>query len=252
MTNPDKTLYSFFVNRKVEKSKKEVSTDESGAEIVKTIKEIVDEPVKVVTYRPNRRQDDLAEEEYAVQFSKFLKKGLMTKAMLSNKYSDNGGLMSETDSKEYARLLKELEGLKDEHVKKSAFAKDGKKKNKELDELGEKIIELSQTLLRIENRYQNLFSLTAETKAETKRLEWYLMNLSFMEEDGKLIPVFNGADIEEKREDYYKKEESADEVYSQIIRKLWFVFAIWQNNRAISTEDLENFLKMLEEKDGEQ
>lgn len=242
----DKILYSFTVTRKVEKSEKEVSFDDSGAEITKTVKKTVDEPVKVVIKRPTRRQEDDAEFEYAVQFSQFIKKGLVTKAMLANKYSDNGGLMSDTDAKEYAKLLKELSEVRDEYTKLSAFAENGKKKNKKVDELSERVIELTQTILKIENRYQNLFELTAETKADSQRLLWYALNLSWIEDGEKLVPLYSGADTEEKRESYYSKEENPDEIYSQVRQKLWIVYAVWQYNRGASPEELAEMIKSIE------
>lgn len=246
MTPEEKILYSFTVTRKVEKPRKETSVDESGAEITKTIKEIVEEPVKVVIQRPSRRQDDLAEEEYAVQFSRYLKKGLLTKAMLANKYSDSGGMMSETDAKDYAKLLKELSDARDDYQKQAAFAKTNKKKEKQVADLGEKVISLTQEVLRIENRYQNLFELTAETKAETQRLLWYALHLSFIEEDEKLVPIYSGEDLEAKKETYYAKEEEPDDVYAQIRQKLWLVYAIWQFNRNATSKDIEEMLKTLE------
>jgi hypothetical protein len=242
----DKILYTFSVNRKVEKSEKETTIDESGAEITKTLKKTVDEPVKVVIKRPTRRQEDEAEEEYAVQFSKFLKRGLVTKAMLANKYSDNGGLMSDADAKEYAKLLKELGEVRDEYTKLSAFAENGKKKNKKVDELSTQVIDLTQTILKIENRYQNLFELTAETKADSQRLLWYALNLSWIEDGEKLVPLYSGADTEERRESYYTKEENPDEVYSQVRQKLWIVYAVWQYNRNATPEELADMIKSIE------
>lgn len=242
----DKILYSFTVTRKVEKSEKETSFDDSGAEITKTVKKTVDEPVKIVIKRPTRRQEDEAEFEYAVQFAKFIKMGLLTKAMLANKYSDNGGLMSDTDAKEYAKLLKELSEIKDEYTKVGAFAENNKKKTKKVDELSTRIIELTQTILKIENRYQNLFELTAETKAESQRLLWYALNLSFVEEGEKLAPLYPGFDTDEKRESYYAKEENPDEIYSQARGKLPLVYAVWLYNRNASPEELEATIKSIE------
>jgi hypothetical protein len=242
----DKILYTFTVTRKVEKSEKETSTDESGAEITKTVKKTVDEPVKVVIKRPTRRQEDDAEMEYAVQFSKFLKKGLVTKAMLANKYSDNGGLMSDTDAKDYAKLLKELSEVRDEYTKLSAFTENGKKKNKKVDELSTKVIELTQTILKIENRYQNLFELTAETKADSQKLLWYALNLSWIEDGDKLVPLYAGEDTDEKRESYYAREENPDDVYSQVRQKLWIIYAVWQYNRNATPEELADMIKSIE------
>lgn len=242
----DRTLYSFTVTHKIEKSEKETTTDDSGAEITKTVKKTVDEPILVTIKRPTRRQEDEAEEEYAVRFSQFIRKGLVTKAMLANKYSDNGGLMSDADTKEYGKLLKDLSDVKDEYTKLSAFSESGKKKTKKLDELSAQIIELTQTILRIENRYQNLFELTAETKADSQRLLWCALNLSYIQDGEKTVPLYSGNDLEEKRESYYQKEEKPDEIYSQVRQKLWLIYAVWQYNRNATPEELAEMIKSIE------
>lgn len=239
----EKLIYQFELTRKVEKTVEEKSTDESGAEITKKIKKTVDEPVTVVAKRPNRRQEDESEEIYAVEFSKFIRKGLLTKAMLANKYSDNGGLMSESDAKEYGKKLKELNDLRVEYTEKSTLGKDTKKKAKDVGEVGEKILALSQEILKIENRYQSLFELSAESKAESKRLVWYLLNLSFVKDGENLSPVFDGKDYEEKIDAYYEKEESPDEFYSAARNKLLMVYSIWMHNPSITAEQIEGVLK---------
>jgi hypothetical protein len=241
----EKILYSFTVTQKVEKSRKETTQDAEGNEVTKTIKETVDVPVKVTIKQPTRRQDDEAEEYYAVAFSNYIKNGLITKAMLANKYSDNGGLMSEADTKEYSRLLKELLEAKDDYTKKAAFAKENKKKTKELDELGQRIVELTQGILRTENRYQNLFELTAENKAEAQRLLWYALHLSFVEGEDKDVLLYPGDDFEAKKESYYVKEGGDDELYSQIRQKLWIVYAVWQFNRNASPTELAELIESI-------
>ena len=247
----EKLIYQFEVNRSVEKTVEEKSTDESGAEITKKIKKTVDEPVSVVVKRPTRRQEDEAEEVYAIEFSKFIRKGLVTKAMLANKYSDNGGLMSESDAKEYGRKLKELNDLRVEYTEKSTLGKDSKKKTKDIEEIGEKIISLTQEILKIENRYQSLFELSAESKADNKRLVWYLLNLSFIREGSDLVPVYSGSDYEEKLNSYYEKEEASDSFYLQIRSKLLMVYSIWMHNPAMSTEQISDILKELNSGSGD-
>ena len=52
-----------------------------------------------VINQPTRRQMEEADMEYSIEMSKCVKQGILTKAMLMNKYSDTGGLLSEVRCK---------------------------------------------------------------------------------------------------------------------------------------------------------
>ena len=92
-------VYSFTVD-KVEKVKvtetEERKNEDGTTEEVEVTKE-VEEPVpyRVIIKQPNRREMEEAELEYSIEMSKCIKQGILTKAMLSKKYSDSGGLMAE-------------------------------------------------------------------------------------------------------------------------------------------------------------
>ena len=64
-----------------------------------------------VITQPTRRQMEGADMEFSIEMSKCVKEGILTKAMLLNKYSDAGGIMSEGDAKELAKMYGELAEL---------------------------------------------------------------------------------------------------------------------------------------------
>lgn len=238
----EKLLYSFEVTRQVEKTVEEKSTDETGAEITKKTKTFVDEPVKVVVKRPNRRQGDEAEIEYAVHFSAMVRKGLVSKAILLDQAN---GVMAESDVKELKRLSNELENIQGEYIKTGAFAQ-GKKKEAKVKELTDKNTEIAKQILALENKYRSIFENTAEAKAEIRRMTWYRLNLSCIEEDGKLLPIYSGETMDQKMESYYQKEEESEETYSKISQKLALVFAILQYNWGANKEEIDEILKKVE------
>lgn len=242
MTNDDKLLYRFSVTRKVEKTVEETSTDEGGAEITKKTKKTVDEPINIVVKKPTRKQEDDAEEEYAIQYSRMVRKGLVSKAILLDQAN---GVMAESDIKELKRLGKELEDVRDEYIKTGAFSST-KKKDSKLKELSDKNTSLATEILALENKYRSIFENTAESKAEIKRLMWMRLNLSFKEDGENLLPIYEGNTTEEKRESYYKLEEASDEVYSQIAAKLSLVWAILQYNWNATKEEIDEILKRVE------
>jgi len=241
----EKILYTFTINQKVEKTVEETSTDESGAEITKKTKQLVDEPVKIVIKRPTRKQEDEAELERAIQYSNFVRKGLVSKAILLDQAN---GVMSESDIKDLKRLAKELETVRDEYIKTGAFSQ-SKKKESKLQELSDKNRQIAEQILDLESKYRAIFENTAEAKSDIQRMVWNRLWLSFKEEGGKLVPIYRGETTSEKRENYYEQEENAEEFYSAISHKLSLVFAVLQYNWGATQEEIEEIIKKVETSD---
>ena len=64
-----------------------------------------------VITQPTRRQMEEADMEFSIEMSRCVKEGILTKAMLLNKYTDAGGIMSEEDAKALAKMYGELAEL---------------------------------------------------------------------------------------------------------------------------------------------
>ena len=87
----------------------ERETEDGNKEQVEVTKEIEDAvPYRIILKQPNRREMEEAELEYSIEMSRCIKQGILTKAMLSKKYSDAGGLMAEEDAKKLSRLYMEV------------------------------------------------------------------------------------------------------------------------------------------------
>ncbi len=111
-----KELYSFSVDREVEKEVSSTKKDKkTGEEITVTKKVKEKEPLAVKIKKPSRRELEDAELEFSVEMSKCIKKGILTKAMLAKKYSDTGGLMSEDDAQELVDNYKKIFELQSDY-----------------------------------------------------------------------------------------------------------------------------------------
>jgi hypothetical protein len=242
-----KEIYSFNIYEKKEKTVETESQDENGNTVTVKKKVTEDSPVKVILRKPSRRQIEEAELEYSVEMSRCVKKGILTKAMLVKKYSDTGGLMSETEAKNLYTLYQELFDAQKEYTEAEAVSKDSDKSK----EASEKIVRIRDQIVKIEMAYQSLFDHTADMKAQNRLLLWYVLNLTMTqgESDTKPQYYFKGEDFDEKLEDYYAKEESEDIQYFEIVRKISSVAAYWFYNQASSKED---FDKIFQEKPAEQ
>lgn len=237
-----KEIYSFNVYETKEVSVETESKDENGNAITITKKVNEQMPIKVILKKPSRRQIEEADLEYSVEMSRCVKKGILTKAMLVKKYSDTGGLMSETEAKSLYEYYQKLGELHREYSENQVLTKDEKRDK----ELTLEMAEIRDKIIKIEMAYQNLFEHTADMKAQNRLLLWYILNLTMIQGESDKAPklYFKGDDFEERLEDYYNKEESEDEQYFLIVKKISTIAAYWFYNQASNKEE---FDKLFEE-----
>ena len=125
-----KEIYSFSVDLE-EKTSKEVEKTITDKDTGKKEKVKVDEvaitkvPVRVILKEPNRRQVEEADMEYSIEMSQCVKRGILTKAKLANKYTDSGGLIAEDDARKIGKQYGKLGELQSEYTRLST--KTGKK-----------------------------------------------------------------------------------------------------------------------------
>jgi hypothetical protein len=241
-----KQIYKFTVDKEIEKTVESSRKDKKTGEEIIT-KKIVKEkaPIEIKVKRPSRRELEEAELEYSVEMSRCVKKGILTKAMLAKKYSDTGGVFSEDEARNYTSLYKKILELQNEYIRLDTVdVKDTQQKNR-FDEIKNEISDTKRQIVEIESTFQSFFDHTADVKAQNRLLLWYALNLTYIqkEEEEKPKPYFNGDSFEEKITDYYSKEESNDEFYFSVIKKVSTVIAFWFFNQ---TSDSKEFDKLME------
>jgi hypothetical protein len=243
-----KYLYNFTLFSEKERIVEEKRIDEqTKEESTVSKKEIEKIPFEVFLKKPSRRQIEEADLEYSVEMSKCIKKGILTKAMLAKKYSDTGGMLSENESKKLVDLYKKIYDLQNENLRLESSTK--KKDNKEkIDKVVEDLTRTRKDIIEIESNYRSLFDHTADSKAQNKLLLWYILNLTYVKADGESSerPYFEGEDFEEKLQAFYLKEESPDEHYSVMSKKVSTLIAFWFFNQASTKEDFEDLDKKIE------
>ena len=138
-------IYEFTLETK-EKKKVEVERKNKETGEVETIvqNKTVKVPVKYVVKKPTRRIMDEAEAQYAVEMSKNIKRGIVTKAMLVKKYADTGGTLTEEETKDMVRKLQKSNELSN---KIQLLTATNKKENKK--EIKKALIELAVLFLSI-------------------------------------------------------------------------------------------------------
>lgn len=244
-----KYLYNFTIFEDKESFIEETSVnEENGEETIVKKKTIEKSPVQIFIKKPSRRQIEDADLEYSVEISKCIKRGILTKAMLAKKYSDTGGAMSEQESTKLVDLYKSIYDSQSQLDRLQAISQ----KTEEIESKITETLILLQTsrreIVEIESSYRSLFDHTADSKAQNKVLIWYILNLTHIKKNLDLEPkpYFSGLDFEEKLQNFYEKEESGDQQYFQISKKLSTLMAFWFFNQASTTEDFEELDKKIE------
>jgi len=110
-----KKLFDFRIKRTTTETKKESSKNDKGETVTveKDVETVVSQ--KVVLRKPNRSLYDEAELFYGVRLSEGIKAGLLTRALLAKRFSNDGGILSEDDKNKYADLYLKLYDIQLDH-----------------------------------------------------------------------------------------------------------------------------------------
>jgi hypothetical protein len=244
-----KELYSFTIFEDKEVFVEETTLDQgTGEEITIKKKTIEKSPIQIILKKPSRRQIEEADLEYSVEMSRCIKKGILTKAMLAKKYSDTGGLMSETESSKLVDLYKDIYDLQNENIKLEAITNKTEEIQNKISTVVAKSTEVRKNIVEIESSYRALFDHTADSKAQNRIILWYIINLTYIkkETDESPKPYFKGKDFEDKLQSFYEREEESSDQYLQLSRKLSTLIAFWFFNQASSVEDFKELDRKIE------
>ena len=234
------------------KSEKYTETVKKKVKEKKIVKEKRTETDKVETMfvikQPTRRQMEEADMEFSIEMSRCVKEGVLTKAMLLNKYTDAGGMMSEGDAKALGKMYGQLAELQTKFTNFKLKTEDPEKFTDKQKEIYEEIANLRRTIATIETNYSSLLNHTADTRAQNKVISWYLLSLTNTEnEKEELTPFFSGESYDDKKESLYKMEEEENEMLGIVYDKLMAFVSFWYFSVTSSTEDFEELEKDMDE-----
>jgi hypothetical protein len=245
-----KRLFQFTLQQEITKTIEEKSTDKEGNEVTvtKDVKEFVD---KVITLKkPNRIMFDDAELYYGVELSKGIKAGLLTRALLSKRFSNDGGVMSEPDKEEYADLYLELFNNQTEIERMSATAAKSRSEheNKKFTEAVKESGALKRRIQDFELAQASLFEQTAENRARNKTILWWVLRMAHMSMEGEegYDLIFKGNQHEERLSSYDEMEESEDPFHEELLKKLIYYVSYWYVGNAQTEEEFKKLLGELE------
>ena len=243
-------LYDFPVKKIVEKKETEVIKNAEGeeTETTKTTKEEVSVRFKIK--KPNRKIYEEADLFYGIKLSEGIKAGLLTKSLLAKRYSNDGGFLSEPEKDKYAQLYISLFEQENElqRVQINLEEKSGEERTEKIKNITVKMLELRRELQEFELAQQSLFDQTAEVRAKNQSIMWWLLRISFFEEDGEALPVFGVGDYDDQIAKYDEYEELDDPFWNEAVKKLAYFISFWESGQVATREDFDDIAEKLEPK----
>lgn len=260
----NRELYSFNVDIEREKEKeitkekkrknKETGKMETVEEtVIRTVVEKI--PVRIILRKPSRTQIEDGDMFYSIWLNKFIKMGLLTRAMLAKKQVDIGGTLNEDDKMNYARLYLQLFEKQQNIIRYSAKDQDEMSPD-EKERLQSAVADLAvirKQLADFEAAQASIFDHTADVKARNKTITWFLLHLAYRQEgEGETdavdqVPIFSGTDYEEKYRSYQELDEAQDEIFLKCIDKLSTVATIWYMSGVQDQTDFDAVLNQISE-----
>ena len=243
-----KTMFEFDIYHEKEIEKVDVSTNEKGEEVKVTSKVKTTVPVKLGIKKPTRSLFDEAELFYGVKLSEGIKAGLLTRALLAKRFNNDGGVLSEEEQKEYNNLYNKFFNLQTDFQQlslKQESLRTEEEKN-QLTKVIEEMTEARDLIQRYEMAQANLFEQTAENRARTKTIMWWVLQLSLIEGENKeLKELFGEGPYEEKLKKYDEIEESEFGLEKIALQKLLYLISFWYIGRAATQEEFSRLLESI-------
>jgi hypothetical protein len=237
-----KRLFEFNVSQNVEVDEPVKVKTESGEE-VETIKKVVKPiPKKFFLRKPTRELFDEAELFYNVRLAEGIKAGLLTNALLAKRFANDGGVLSENEKENLAVAYLELFELQNKYQRIETTAEDQRtpEEKEELERVKKEMVELRRKIQDFELQQSSLYDHTAENRARNKTIFWWMMNLSFKENDkGEPEPFFGAGDLEERLSVYDGIEDSEDVFLNDVMKRFLYFTSFWYVGRARNQQEFE-------------
>lgn len=244
MSKKFKSLYEFTISKK-EKGENVVINDD-GSITVTTVD--IEKPFKFCLRRPGLNDYDEAELFFAATVGEGIQAGLITESLLSKRFKNDDGVLSEAQRDEKEKIVKEYAELKTEQKvltdKKTTDLTEEEKNRlevikKQIDEKYKLIVDY----IVFENSTLNI---TAEARARNKTVVWWMLRLLNKDEAGKWEEVFFSDEPEsrghkERLNSYSELEDlEGDEklFMNSVVGKALLATSYWFSNGSVSEAEL--------------
>lgn len=245
-----KIVFKFTSDKTITEEVKKTSIDTEGKEVTILEKGEKKVPYNFAIAKPTNSLRRQAEAFMAISYSESLKAGILTRAQLNKRITNDEGLngiLSKYDLEEFEKSRQRLLKNQEEYqvILSTNEIERTDEQKKKLEELRDNIYTELRKLRSYESAIESQYNNTAEYLSYGKLVVWWTLNLSYQINDkGEFSPFFTGKDYNERLAKYDELLEGEDEFIKGVIRDLTFIVTFWANG-ASETED--DFNRVLEE-----
>ena len=233
-----KLLYEFEINEKVKKQKP-IEKEIDGQKVT-VLEDVIEEvPVKFAIKKPSRSKIEEGDIIYASTFGNLVSLGLITKAQLTKKLIDSGGLLSKNEEELYISSYNELqEKLKEARELSDKENKTPEENKKETDLIME-INKISKRINDFESVQTPLFENTADVKARNKSITWFTTELAMKKVGEEYKPIFDGFTENEKLDKLDQIYEDIESIDAQAVMRISECVSLWYFGKASKQDEFE-------------
>ncbi|MAF26168.1 hypothetical protein CL634_11455 [bacterium] len=247
-----KKLFEFKVPKEELVKESETLKNDSGDEVttIKEVKKTVDK--QYFLRKPTRKLFDEAELYYGIKLAEGIKAGLLTRALLQKRFSNDGGVLGEKEKEEWGELYS---SLFDKQVELQALSlKTTEQRNAEenirYEDLKTFIKDSRLRIQEFEMQQSSLYDQTAENRARNKTILWWVLHLAYyIDNDGKERTFFGDEEYEEKINVYDKMEETEDDYVVECINKYFYYVSFWYVSKTSDPQQFKDLIKFAEQSD---
>lgn len=234
-----KILHSFIKNCPTKAE--EVIDNGDGTKTIKNVTK--DIPYEFCLKRPSRADFEEAELFYNSCMGKAHENGLISHAVLAKRLEDAGGLVSESEKKNTAKLKKEIFDTYLDIQKLEVDKPENFEERKQ--ELTKKVLELEESLTQYGRNYGDLetsvMQVTAESWSRNQLVSWWML-LLLHRKDNDWIRIFPEETHNDRKDHLFEFQEEEDEVLKkfneQIIFRATLAVAYWLRFGTVSDVEI--------------
>lgn len=225
----------------------EIEKREENGTIVEVKKKVQKEvPVKILIQRPSRSLKGESEFYYASILSDAIqRKGIISRALLEKRIVDDDGILTKAEKEIFSQSNDIIFNKKNELSQLLLVPQ--LERNKEWEEkvaVCQNEISAAQRILRaLYARNQNIFDNTAEEIAQRRTLTWWILNLTHIEENGKIRAFFGDKDLNTKIKEYERIEDEEDVFGMKVYNEAFFYIYLWVTEGITSQEEFDKIQK---------
>lgn len=214
--------------------------------------------VDVVFVKPTHSAMEDAEFYYGQQFNRFLKAGFLSRAMMNKEFGDLGGLISKQSQQNLVESITKMIDAQRTIEFYGGAQNLTEEQAEKLKESKETFTLLQKQIAENDINIRNMYSQSADSKAEESLIKWFVLNNSFYSEDvikdgekkSELFALFDGANLNEKKDQLDSFLDDLDEtpnrkkrIALKAIPVLNRVVSLWYNGFGNDQDSIEKSLK---------